>query len=69
MVIESILPSTFKIAEKRGAWSMDDVKGFGGDGGLFGGGSGSIFTILIILFLVMFLFGGKGKFRLFGEEE
>ena len=48
---------------------MDDVKGFGGDGGLFGGGSGSIFTILIILFLVMFLFGGEGKFRLFGEEE
>jgi uncharacterized membrane protein len=46
---------------------MDDVKGFGSDGGLFGGGN--IFTIIIILFLVMFLFGGKGGFRLFGEEE
>jgi hypothetical protein len=44
---------------------MDDVKGFGG-GELFGGGN--ILTIIIILFLVMFLFGGKGGFRLFGED-
>ena len=41
---------------------MDDVKGFGSSGG------SNILTILIILFLIMFLFGGKG-FRLFDEEH
>jgi hypothetical protein len=44
---------------------MDDVKGFGSGGGIFGG---NFFTILIILFVVMFLFGGKGGFKLFSEE-
>jgi hypothetical protein len=59
--------TVFKICGKRGAKSMDDMKGFG-SGDLFGGGS-SILTIIIIFFLIMLLFGGKGKFRLFEEED
>ena len=47
---------------------MDDIKGFGDDIELFGRGS-IIFTIIILFFLLMLLFGGKGGFKLFGDEE
>ena len=47
---------------------MDDIKGFGDDNELFGRGS-YIFTIIILFFLLMLLFGGKGGFKLFGDEE
>jgi len=46
---------------------MDDVKGFGSDSQTFGG-SNSIFTLILLFFLIMLLFG-KGGSRLFGEEK
>ena len=61
-----LLPGWYsKNYERLGANSMDDVTGFGGGKG----GGSNIFTIIIIVFVVMLLFGGKGGFRLFGDED